>query len=219
MLQWNILQYLTKILRQYFNCNERLEKFLTCFCNILCYVWISLNKIDKAVPAETKEPDNSAFTQLFHRCWNRYRDNRWGMMNIHSPYICIRLSDDAWLSPYRFESHILAVLLLLLLLVHSEISSERDLVQRSETKALHRVHRWPWRPCKALSKAVSNVLFFLFIFFYFPSLPQSSFPTSSTSSSSSSSFFPSSSSRSSMPRFCLSHFTCHKPLTVVLFFF
>ena len=38
MLQWNILQYLTKILRQYFNCNERLEIFLTCFCNTLCYV-------------------------------------------------------------------------------------------------------------------------------------------------------------------------------------
>ena len=33
-----MLQYLTKILRQYFNCNERLEIFLTCFCNILCYV-------------------------------------------------------------------------------------------------------------------------------------------------------------------------------------
>ena len=38
MLQCNILQYLTKILRQFFNCNERLEIFLKCFCNILCYV-------------------------------------------------------------------------------------------------------------------------------------------------------------------------------------
>ena len=26
------------MLRQYFNCNERLEIFLTCFCDILCYV-------------------------------------------------------------------------------------------------------------------------------------------------------------------------------------
>ena len=26
------------MLRTYFNCNERLEIFLTCFCNILCYV-------------------------------------------------------------------------------------------------------------------------------------------------------------------------------------
>ena len=26
------------MLRQYFNCNERLEIFLICFCNILCYV-------------------------------------------------------------------------------------------------------------------------------------------------------------------------------------
>ena len=26
------------MLRPYFNCNERLEIFLTCFCNILCYV-------------------------------------------------------------------------------------------------------------------------------------------------------------------------------------
>ena len=30
------------MLRQYFNCNERLEIFLTCFCNILCYVGIIL---------------------------------------------------------------------------------------------------------------------------------------------------------------------------------
>ena len=27
-----------KMLRQYLNCNERLEIFLTCLCNILCYV-------------------------------------------------------------------------------------------------------------------------------------------------------------------------------------
>ena len=26
------------MLLQYFNCNERLKIFLTCFCNILCYV-------------------------------------------------------------------------------------------------------------------------------------------------------------------------------------
>ena len=26
------------MLRQYFNCNERLEIFLTCFCNIMCYL-------------------------------------------------------------------------------------------------------------------------------------------------------------------------------------
>ena len=26
------------MLRQYFSCNERLEIFLTCFCNNLCYV-------------------------------------------------------------------------------------------------------------------------------------------------------------------------------------
>ena len=32
------MQYLTKILRQYFKCNERLEICLTFFCNILCYV-------------------------------------------------------------------------------------------------------------------------------------------------------------------------------------
>ena len=38
ILQWNILQYLTKLLRWYFNCNERLEIFLAFFCNILCYV-------------------------------------------------------------------------------------------------------------------------------------------------------------------------------------
>ena len=37
-LRRNILQYLTKMLRQYFSCNERLKIFLTCFCNILCYV-------------------------------------------------------------------------------------------------------------------------------------------------------------------------------------
>ena len=38
MMRRNILQYLTKMLRQYFICTERLEIFLTCFCNILCYV-------------------------------------------------------------------------------------------------------------------------------------------------------------------------------------
>ena len=38
MLRWNILQYLNKILREYFSSNERLEIFLTYFCNILCYV-------------------------------------------------------------------------------------------------------------------------------------------------------------------------------------
>ena len=38
MLRWNILQYLTKMLRQYFNCSEKLEIFLPSFCNILCYV-------------------------------------------------------------------------------------------------------------------------------------------------------------------------------------
>ena len=26
------------MLRQYFNCNERLEIFLTCLCDILCYL-------------------------------------------------------------------------------------------------------------------------------------------------------------------------------------
>ena len=38
MLRQNILQYFTKIFRQYFNCNKRLEIFVICFCNILCYV-------------------------------------------------------------------------------------------------------------------------------------------------------------------------------------
>ena len=41
-LRWNILQYLAKMLRQYFSCNERLVIFLTCFCNILCYVGLIL---------------------------------------------------------------------------------------------------------------------------------------------------------------------------------
>ena len=38
MLPWNILQYLKKMLREYFSCNERLEIFLTYFCSMLCYV-------------------------------------------------------------------------------------------------------------------------------------------------------------------------------------
>ena len=38
MLWWNILQYFKNMLRQYFNCNEVLGIFLTCFYNILCYV-------------------------------------------------------------------------------------------------------------------------------------------------------------------------------------
>ena len=38
MLRLNILHYLTKMLRQYFHCNEILEIFLKSFCNILGYV-------------------------------------------------------------------------------------------------------------------------------------------------------------------------------------
>ena len=38
MLRRIILQYLTIILRQYFNCNLRFEIFQICFCSILCYV-------------------------------------------------------------------------------------------------------------------------------------------------------------------------------------
>ena len=34
------------MLRQYFNCNEGLEIFLTCFCNILCYVGINVERIE-----------------------------------------------------------------------------------------------------------------------------------------------------------------------------
>ena len=41
MQRWNTLQYLTKILRQYFNCNEILEIFLICFCNILS-MWVTI---------------------------------------------------------------------------------------------------------------------------------------------------------------------------------
>ena len=40
ILRWNILEYFTEMLQQYFICNERLEIFLTCFCNILCYMGI-----------------------------------------------------------------------------------------------------------------------------------------------------------------------------------
>ena len=32
------LQYFTRMLRRYLNCNEILKIFLTSFCNILCYV-------------------------------------------------------------------------------------------------------------------------------------------------------------------------------------
>ena len=32
------------MLREYFSCNERLEIFLTCFCNILCYVGSNSSK-------------------------------------------------------------------------------------------------------------------------------------------------------------------------------
>ena len=39
------------MLREYFSCNERLEIFLTCFCNILCYVGMSTRarRINRAV--------------------------------------------------------------------------------------------------------------------------------------------------------------------------
>ena len=47
-LRWNILQYLKKM-SEYFSCNERLEIFLTCFWNILCYVGITSQDISSNV--------------------------------------------------------------------------------------------------------------------------------------------------------------------------
>ena len=39
-------KYLTKILRKYFNCNNRLEIFSKFFCVILCYVSTALEVVD-----------------------------------------------------------------------------------------------------------------------------------------------------------------------------
>ena len=68
MLRWNILQYLKKMLREYFSCNERLEIFLTYFCNILCYVGKSpTKKFPEKSPLEKghykKSPDKSFLDQ------------------------------------------------------------------------------------------------------------------------------------------------------------
>ena len=57
MLWWNILQYLTKMLRQYFICNERLEIFLTCIWNILCYV--GSKTFQKYIPKNLKRNSES----------------------------------------------------------------------------------------------------------------------------------------------------------------
>ena len=58
MLRSNILQYFTKRLKQYFNCNEGLEIFLTCFWNILCYVG------DHAKPWKNIKQDSS----ILYKC-------------------------------------------------------------------------------------------------------------------------------------------------------
>ena len=56
MLRWNILQYLRKMSRQYFSCNERLEIFWTCFWNILCYMGRLKRKIKRIqVNRETQQ--------------------------------------------------------------------------------------------------------------------------------------------------------------------
>ena len=58
------------MLRPYFNCNERLEIFLTCFCNILCYV------------------DRNFFISLFHKFkyqWGSTKYYRTGL-RFHETY-------------------------------------------------------------------------------------------------------------------------------------
>ena len=67
--------------RPYFNCNERLEIFLTCFCNILCYVGYYF-KNTKTIPKI-----NFSF-HLGHRV------SQWGVLGISTP-----MSDVEWRGP------------------------------------------------------------------------------------------------------------------------
>ena len=71
MLRCNISQYLTKMLQQYFNCNEILEIFLSRFCNILCYVgkhrwsarWSARNYNVVYTPVQLKHQNDSRETK------------------------------------------------------------------------------------------------------------------------------------------------------------
>ena len=49
IFRWNILQYLMKMLRQYFTCNQTLEIFVKYFYNILWYVstYFSIKKTEE----------------------------------------------------------------------------------------------------------------------------------------------------------------------------
>ena len=44
------------MLRQYFNCNEKLEIFLICFCNILCYVSLDQIYLKSKLKSNLKAP-------------------------------------------------------------------------------------------------------------------------------------------------------------------
>ena len=54
------------MLRQYFNCNEKLEIFLTCFCNILCYVgqYTEVFAVADAKTINAKIPQNFGVVKL-----------------------------------------------------------------------------------------------------------------------------------------------------------
>ena len=70
------------MLRQYFNCNERLEIFLTCLWNIMCYVE-SYTALCKTISKNILILNDSycirkliiCFRYEFYKYWHRFDDN------------------------------------------------------------------------------------------------------------------------------------------------
>ena len=113
MLRWNILQYLTKMMRQYFSGNERLDMFLTCFCNILCYVWIPRKKrvservLQRVVHRYNLIRDSGdTLGEREKSCQESGRDSRWSFWRdswreySRSP----RVSPESWIGLYAWLS-------------------------------------------------------------------------------------------------------------------
>ena len=92
MLWWNIFQYFTRMLRQYFNCNKILKIFLTCFCNIQCYVGMLYTNCN--FPSALSNQLKILTTQFFYvfDVFVRYREKKPWTGILTSLHSIIRLN-------------------------------------------------------------------------------------------------------------------------------
>ena len=90
-LRWNILQYSTTMLRQYFNCNEILEIFLICFYNILCCVgWNTLTEIFRIFFLNDRKLFCfQQYLKVIWKYWNQilWQRNIWNIIAIMFKYL------------------------------------------------------------------------------------------------------------------------------------